>query len=64
MPFHYIGEIPKVETNLNFLDFDKLILNKCSNKTFVLKNISLVNVNWKIKNIEELTNSNFEIEKF
>ena len=30
----------------------------------MLKNISLVNVNWKIKNIEELTNSNFEIEKF
>ena len=62
IPMHFVGELPQIESDKNFLDFDKLILNKSLTKTFVLKNTSLVNSKWRIKNHEELLQSNFEVD--
>ena len=61
IPLNCISTIPSLNINQKFLDFDKLIINKSLSKNFKIENNSLIPVKWKIINLEELKESNFEI---
>ena len=61
IPLNCISTIPSLNIKQEFLDFDKLIINKSLSKNFKIENNSLIPVKWKIINLEELKESNFEI---